>query len=126
MRACLHGCGYRTNPARREIVCGAGRDVPALTDHDITASNPHGHGVGLEVRDYPIIVADNGLHIKDDCIDIPSDLLLEADMVINLEAPIFMPGVASLHLEETLIVTDSGCQPLTRQSRSTPFIPVAM
>lgn len=30
-----------------------------------TASYPHGHGVDLEVRDYPTIVPDNGLRIQD-------------------------------------------------------------
>ncbi|MGH2522450.1 MAG: M24 family metallopeptidase, partial [Anaerolineales bacterium] len=57
----------------------------ALNAHGITASNPHGHGVGLEIRDYPIIMADNGLRLRDDCIDVPSDLPLEVNMVFNLE-----------------------------------------
>ena len=27
--------------------------------------HPHGHGLGLEVRDYPILVDDNGLRVRD-------------------------------------------------------------
>jgi len=96
-----------------------------LVEHGITASFPHGHGLGLEIRDYPIIVADNGLHIRDDCIDIPSDLPLETDMVVNLEAPIFMAGVGSLHIEQSFVVTAEGSQPLVPQNRTRPVQPAA-
>lgn len=93
-----------------------------LKEHGITASFPHGHGLDVEVRNYPIIVPDNGLHIHDDCIDIPSDLPLEVDMVVNLEAPLFMPGVGSLHIEQTFVITDHGSRPLIPQNRAAPFI----
>ncbi len=94
-----------------------------LNDHGITASFPHGHGLGLEVRDYPILVADNGLRISDDCVDTPSDLPLEADMVLNLEAAIFMPGAGSLHIERSFVVTPDGNRPLVPQDRSQPVQP---
>src|SRR5262249_51610780 len=51
-----------------------------LLAHGISASFPHGHGIGLEVRDYPILVADNGLRIRDHCMDEPSDIPLESGM----------------------------------------------
>lgn len=96
-----------------------------LSQHGITASFPHGHGLGVEIRDYPIIVADNGLYIADDCVNLPSDLLLEEDMVVNLEASIFMPGAGSLHIEKTFVVTQTSNRPLTAQNRATPFYPGA-
>jgi Xaa-Pro aminopeptidase len=95
----------------------------ALNAHGITACNPHGHGVGLEIRDYPIIVADNGLRLRDDCIDVPSDLALEVDMVFNLEAAIFMPGSGSPHIERSFVVTPEGGRSLTAQDRSGPVWP---
>ena len=94
-----------------------------LNAHGITASSPHGHGLGLEVRDYPIIVADNGQQIHDDCVDIPSDLPLEVDMVLNLEAMISMPGVGSLHIEKSFVVTPDGSRPLIPQDRTRPVQP---
>ncbi len=94
-----------------------------LNAHGITASSPHGHGLGLEVRDYPIIVADNGQRIRDDCVDFPSDLPLEADMVINLEAMISMPGVGSLHIERSFVVTPNRSRPLIPQDRTRPMQP---
>jgi Xaa-Pro dipeptidase len=94
-----------------------------LNQHGITASFPHGHGLGLELRDYPIIVADNGLRICDDFVNVPSDLPLEAGMVVNLESAIFMPGVASVHIEKSLLVTATGNEPLIPQNRSRPVQP---
>lgn len=94
-----------------------------LTAHGITASSPHGHGLGLEVRDYPIIVADNGQRIQDDCVAVPSDVPLEVDMVLNLEAMISMPGIGSLHIEQSFLVTPGGSQPLIPQDRMRPVLP---
>ena len=94
-----------------------------LNAYGITASSPHGHGLGLEVRDYPIIVADNGQRIHDDCVDVPSDLPLEVDMVLNLEAMISMPGVGSLHIEQSFLVIPSGSRPLVPQDRTRPVQP---
>lgn len=94
-----------------------------LNAHGITASSPHGHGLGLEVRDYPIIVADNGQRIHDDCVNVASDLLLETNMVLNLEAMISMPGVGSLHIEKSFVVTPDGSRPLIPQDRTRPVLP---
>ncbi len=95
----------------------------SFADDGITGAFPHGHGVGLELRDYPILVPDTRLRIRDDCVDVPADVPLEADMVINLEAPVFMPGVGSLHVEKTFVLTPTGSRPLAPQARETPFLP---
>ncbi len=94
-----------------------------LRERELTSSYPHGHGVGLEVRDYPTIVPDNGLRIRDDCIDVPSDLPMEEGMVFNLEASMFLPGVGSLQMERSFIVTADGYRDLVPQDRSRPFLP---
>ncbi len=121
LRACMDAGGEALRPGVKASAA-AGAMVETLHDRGITASFPHGHGVGLEVRDYPIVVPDNGLRVKDDCVDLPSDLTLEADMVLNLEAPLFMPGVGSLHIEESYVVTAQGSRPLVEQSRRQPVI----
>ena len=107
--------------ARASAVSAAMWDT--LSDHGINTSFPHGHGLGLEVRDYPIIVADNGLRVRDDCVDVPSDLTIETDMVINFEAAIFMPSVGSLHIEQTFIVMPEGSRPLVPHDRPRPVLP---
>jgi Xaa-Pro dipeptidase len=82
---------------------------------------PHGHGLGLEVRDYPILVPATGLPIEDDCISVSSDLPMEEGMVNNLEAFVFMPCVGSVHLERSFVVTAHGSRDLTRQNRDRPY-----
>jgi Xaa-Pro aminopeptidase len=94
----------------------------SLTDAGIATSFPHGHGLGLEIRDYQVVVGDNGLRIYDDCIDLPLDLPLEEDMVLSLEASSFLFGSGSLQCEQSLVVTHDGCRPLVKQPRSEPVI----
>ncbi|MDE0079557.1 MAG: M24 family metallopeptidase, partial [Caldilineaceae bacterium] len=121
LRVCMDAGEEAMRPgAKASTVAGA--MVEALHERGITASFPHGHGVGLEVRDYPVLVPDNGLRVKDDCVDQPSDLTLEADMVLNLEAPLFMPGVGSLHSEQSYVVTPQGSRPLLDQQRERPVL----
>lgn len=122
LRACL-AAGMQTIGPGVKASAVRGAMQQTLEAHGITASNPHGHGVGLEIRDYPIIVADNGLRLRDDCIDVPSDLPLEVDMVFNLESAIFMPGIGSPHIEKSFVVTAQGCRPLAAQDRSGPVRP---
>lgn len=122
LRACLATGMEAIRPGvKASAVRGAMQQT--LGAHGITASNPHGHGVGLEIRDYPILVADNGQRLRDDCIDVPSDLPLEVDMVFNLESAIFMPGVGSPHIEKSFVVTPDGCRLLIPQDRSGPARP---
>jgi Xaa-Pro aminopeptidase len=106
---------------RPDVRSSAVREVmwDALTEGGITDSHPHGHGFGLEVRDYPIIVPANGLRISDDCIDVSSDLPLEQGMVVNLEVPVFTLGEGSIHTEQSFVVTDAGSRPLVVQERDT-------
>lgn len=94
-----------------------------LAERGITETFPHGHGVGLEPRDYPILVPDTGLRVQDDCIDVPADLPLEEGMVLNLETPLFMPPEASLHVEQTFLLTATGAEPFVQQERKEPIRP---
>lgn len=125
IRACLNAGSAAIRPG----VTGSEACVSmweALTEHGVTHSFPHGHGIGLEVRDYPIIVPDNGLRIQDDCIDIPSDLPFEAGMVVNLEAAVFILGEGSVHTEQSYVVTEEGVRPLTEQRREQPFVAASL
>ncbi len=121
LRACIDAGVALLRPGRRASQAhGAMQRV--IDDSEIRVAAPHGHGLGLEVRDYPVIVADNGLHLRDDCIDVPADLPLEASMVVNLEASSFLAGEASLHIEETFLITAGGPEALSPR-RSAPFRP---
>jgi Xaa-Pro dipeptidase len=119
LRACVTAAAEAIKPGVRASIV---RDAmwKTLNERGITASFPHGHGLGLEVRDYPIVVADNGLRIQDECVSVASDLSLESDMVINLESAIFAPGTGSVHIEKSFLVTPDGNSPLIVQDRSSP------
>jgi Xaa-Pro aminopeptidase len=94
--------------------------IDALAEGGITGSNAHGHGIGLEVRDYPIIMPDGGLRIRDDCVDVSADVPLEPGMVLNLELPLFLFGAGSLHMEQTFLITHGGCRRLDSDEPTRP------
>lgn len=120
VRDCLlTGADAMRPGVRGSQVRGAMWDV--LTAHRIRDSYPHGHGFGLEARDYPIIVSDNGLRIRDDTVDVGSDLPLEEGMVVNLEAAIFTLGEGSVHTEQSFVVTGRGVRSLIHQERDQPL-----
>jgi Xaa-Pro dipeptidase len=105
--------------ARASVIQQAMAD--AFASHGFAHCFPHGHGLGLEVRDYPILVPDSGLMIEDGCVRVPADLEMEEGIVNNLEACVFLPGAGSVHMEKTYLVTAGGCRALTSQDRERPF-----
>jgi Xaa-Pro aminopeptidase len=62
-----------------------------------------GHGVGLEVHEWPFI---GYQHIKDD--EAYRDTLLEENMVISMEPTMFFPDTGDLQIEDQFVVTKSG------------------
>ncbi len=121
LRICIDAGVDQLRPGRRGSQAHAAmQDV--IDGSDIRVAAPHGHGLGLEVRDYPVIVANNGLRLRDDCLDLPADMPLEVDMVVNLEASSFLAGEASLHIEETFLITAGGPEALSPR-REAPMRP---
>jgi hypothetical protein len=47
----------------------------------------------------------------------------EARTSPNLEAALFLPGLASFQVERSFVVTAAGCRPLARQDRMRPILP---
>jgi Xaa-Pro aminopeptidase len=94
--------------------------IDVLAAGGITGCNAHGHGIGLEPRDYPIIVPPTGLRVRDDCVDVWSDVPLEEGMVVNLELPLYLFGLASLHMEQTFLITSTGCRRLDSSEATEP------
>jgi len=70
-------------------------------------------------------VPNNNLRIRDGCVDVPSDLPMEEGMINNLEIPIYFPGVGSLHMEKSFLITAEGSCELVPQDRSAPRMPSA-
>ena len=62
--------------------------------------------------------------IRDRCVTVSSDVPIEENMVLNIEAPLSLAGVGSLHLEQSVIVEEDGYRHLAEQQRGQPVFPL--
>jgi Xaa-Pro aminopeptidase len=81
-------------------VDGAARKSLRKQGLDKFFTHSTGHGVGLEIHESPRIAAGQ----KD---------LLQPGMVITIEPGVYLPGKFGIRIEDTILVTDSGCEILT-------------
>ncbi len=91
-------------------VDAAARD--ALAAHGLGDAFVHrtGHGIGLSVHEEPYIVAGN-------------DEVLRPGMAFSIEPGIYFPGEWGARIEDIVVVTDDGCQPLNTRPRGLGVLP---
>jgi Xaa-Pro aminopeptidase len=78
----------------------ASRDVIAAAGWAEAFSHSTGHGVGLEIHEAPRVAST------------ASDTLLVGD-VVTVEPGVYLPGVGGVRIEDTVVVTATGAEPLT-------------
>ena len=59
-----------------------------------------GHGVGLDIHEAPSVGPG-------------STAILEPGTVVTVEPGVYLPGTGGVRIEDTLVVTEDGCRPLT-------------
>lgn len=78
----------------------ASRDVIAAAGWADAFSHSTGHGVGLEIHEAPRVAATG------------RDTLLVGD-VVTVEPGVYLPGIGGVRIEDTVVVTATGSEPLT-------------
>jgi Xaa-Pro aminopeptidase len=91
-------------------VDAAARDVIASAGLGEFFIHRTGHGIGLDVHEDPYIVAGN-------------DLLLEPGMAFSVEPGIYQPGRWGARIEDIVVVTEDGVEPLNNRPHDLVSLP---
>lgn len=84
----------------------AARQVISSHGYGAHFSHSLGHGVGLEIHEYPTV------HNKPPGNNLP----LEQGMVITIEPGIYIPDKGGVRIENTIVITEDGYEDLTKRS----------
>jgi Xaa-Pro aminopeptidase len=93
-----------------ESVDAAARDVITEAGFGEFFIHRTGHGIGLDVHEEPYIVSGN-------------DLILEPGMAFSVEPGIYQPGRWGARIEDIVLVTEDGVEPVNRRPHELVVLP---
>lgn len=97
VEACRAGLtGWELDAVARDIIAGAG--------YGENFGHSLGHGVGLDIHELPRVAP--GI-----------ETILEPDMVVTIEPGIYIPSWGGVRVEDTVAVTATGCERLTKSTK---------
>jgi Xaa-Pro aminopeptidase len=76
------------------------RDLIAMSGWADAFEHGTGHGVGLDIHEAPAVAPG-------------STAILAPGVVVTVEPGVYLAGVGGVRIEDTVVVTDQGCRPLT-------------
>lgn len=82
----------------------AARDVLQKAGLEQYFLHSTGHGLGLEIHEYPSLSQRSGA-------------ILDANMVVTIEPGIYIPGWGGIRIEDTVVVQSNGCEIITRSDK---------
>lgn len=94
--------GLRPGASTRDVDALA-RDAIAAAGHEEHFGHGLGHGVGLEVHEEPRLSPREQY-----------DLPLQSGMITTVEPGVYVPGWGGVRIEDLVLVTDDGCESLSR------------
>ncbi len=100
------GCRRGRGRCRRRDVDAAARSVIVDAGWGEAFVHPTGHALGLEIHEHPRVAS-------------TVDALLVAGNVVTVEPGVYLPEHGGVRIEDTVLVTSDGCQPLTHAPKHT-------